>query len=1140
MSREVPHQQLESLFLVAGLEADRTTIPTPLRETAAWLVTLDPSTAEWLVAADPQSLSAHSRIVDSEQTRALIVESLLNRAGEVELSDVGWTRSPRRLSHDGLTEQLRAVFHEVDDEEPTEWDESARLRLAVRLARETSTGGLADELLRIVENPSWNPYLRQLAAFAAFETEESTAAPRLRSVLEPLSDVVYASEVDPDDELRGSLLSMLWPNYLSASALPQWLRPRRDTHLVGMYLSFENSFPADIEEGDLAFMLDWALEVSSDADSIAMDASTDDPSGQQSERMARSSHLDDEVREALVDRALSGSTALELLPKVAALLLPVLRASESVPYPRPLDLVDDSGSEPESSRRLRRSLALELIKLAVSDDSRSRADAWTIINGWSKNSGTWLGETDNDGLAGRFQLLSSDDFEWAYKEAADAQSDHELSEMLSELAFQLFDINDGSIVDLTYSDHTHPVWERLKHWFEAVNLDSEQAEQLRNMHSRSQPAVEPHPEAGEFADRQRLSLSEALAGDTAAFWQLVWNLQFPPDTLRGFPRHDDDMLSFPGMAVFADDDAVDDLKESALRFLDAETDHRDEWLGTTRYDKRAWTGYLALALLARRGELGAVQDAVWVAWVGAIVWFSAVPVNAGDQELKGILLKNAASFAAEELGQAAAQYLRGELARGRLASEAQLIDPSWSESLTQVWSQLLDEMTDALTTQVTVHELNDDDPAPNLVQVPQTDEARGHALSIFEQMLEALVRADEQAASIAVTNLADSGVSGGHLAVAVRSALVLLRVDARRWWSDVHETTRRNLEFGRNLAMAVAGSYRHQPFEFDDAQLRDVYRWLSALFPPADDPDYLRQGAHIVGSEEAARDWRDAVLRQLTERAEESEEAVLELARLEQEFPDRLLIKSSLIRARKLAGESGWDPPQPDELARLLDDGRRRLVRSNAELADAVLVVLEEVAKSVPDHGDLLWDRVPKRLSREDEDIWIPKTEAAVSAYLTNELRHRLVRRQVVVNREVLVRQTDEYGAGDSTDILVEATARTFSHHATNHDRVAAVIEVKGAWNGDIKTAQRDQLAGRYLPEAATDQGLYVVAWFPLDLWSDHDYRRRQVPRIGAQGLRQKLKQQSEEIRIDLRVVTRPFLISIPRSHQAASPGHHV
>jgi hypothetical protein len=60
------------------------------------------------------------------------------------------------------------------------------------------------------------------------------------------------------------------------------------------------------------------------------------------------------------------------------------------------------------------------------------------------------------------------------------------------------------------------------------------------------------------------------------------------------PRLDDDISSFPGMTVLGEQ-AEDAVRDAAPRYLTTEDDHAASWLGTNRYDKRAWAGYLALA-----------------------------------------------------------------------------------------------------------------------------------------------------------------------------------------------------------------------------------------------------------------------------------------------------------------------------------------------------------------------------------------------------------------------------------------------------------------------------------------------------------------------------------------------------------------
>ena len=193
-------------------------------------------------------------------------------------------------------------------------------------------------------------------------------------------------------------------------------------------------------------------------------------------------------------------------------------------------------------------------------------------------------------------------------------------------------------------------------------------------------------------------------------------------------------------------------------------------------------------------------------------------------------------------------------------------------------------------------------------------------------------------------------------------------------------------------------------------------------------------------------------------RARGTEQAVVTLAELSNDYPERLVIASNLLRARSSVFASAWSPPRPEELAALFQDARRRLVRSEAELADLILEVLAAINRDLPGHAELLWDRLPKRVLPSDSTLgaaWLPKPEAALSAYLAHELSNRLEGRGLAVNREVLVRPTDAYGAGDRTDILVEATMRHDLFHGSVPGRLAVVIEVKGSWNPHLMIEQR-------------------------------------------------------------------------------------
>ena len=87
-------------------------------------------------------------------------------------------------------------------------------------------------------------------------------------------------------------------------------------------------------------------------------------------------------------------------------------------------------------------------------------------------------------------------------------------------------------------------------------------------------------------------------------------------------------------------------------------------------------------------------------------------------------------------------------------------------------------------------------------------------------------------------------------------------------------------------------------------------------------------------------------------------------------------------------------------------------------------------------------------------------------------------------HREVLILPRDAYGAGDRPDVLVQADATRGDSLPTDGPivakRLTVAIEIKDAWNRDLMTSQRTQLATRYLPAANTDAGLYLVVCSPL------------------------------------------------------------
>ncbi|WP_432825458.1 hypothetical protein [Dactylosporangium sp. CA-092794] len=235
-------------------------VPVALRETAAWLAGAADIDTRWLVEADPESLVPHSPLVDSPAVRETIVAAMLRRAGEIEVADRPWARAGRHLAHPALGRQLREVLAESDAGPPVEWESRARVRLAVRLARDAADADLVDRLLQLAEDDAWDDSTHVLAASSAFAGDPDRASDRLRGLLRRFTDPAVAVGEDPDGELRGGLLRMLWPRHIATVDVLPVLRHRGKPRRIGTFRLFRRIFAERLPEGDLDTVLRWAAE----------------------------------------------------------------------------------------------------------------------------------------------------------------------------------------------------------------------------------------------------------------------------------------------------------------------------------------------------------------------------------------------------------------------------------------------------------------------------------------------------------------------------------------------------------------------------------------------------------------------------------------------------------------------------------------------------------------------------------------------------------------------------------------------------------------------------------------------------------------------------------------------------------------
>ena len=204
-------------------------------------------------------------------------------------------------------------------------------------------------------------------------------------------------------------------------------------------------------------------------------------------------------------------------------------------------------------------------------------------------------------------------------------------------------------------------------------------------------------------------------------------------------------------------------------------------------------------------------------------------------------------------------------------------------------------------------------------------------------------------------------------------------------------------------------------------------------------------------------------------------EACRELLGLAARFPeDSLWLRWRYRECLNTARTRLWTPYSPQTILRLVEKGIHRLIATEDDLMEVVLESLDrfEVALVGTNNPRVasLWNYEGAGNRRRD---FTPKDEEDLSGEIAAWLQTDLgVGRGVVLNREVQPRR------GTRTDVLVDAISSE-----SGVGRLTIVIEVKGCWNAEVRTALQTQLVDSYLAPNGWTHGIYLVGWYICPKW---------------------------------------------------------
>ncbi len=663
-------------------------------------------------------------------------------------------------------------------------------------------------------------------------------------------------------------------------------------------------------------------------------------------------------------------------------------------------------------------------------------------------------------------LVMADDVAWLIGELRATQSEEMkrlLVRIISSIPFQGDRIHHEALYDAC--QHEPLLFETFSWMFTGVALDSPQVrvakeyyvrEQQRRAREETLPGLDPPP-----SERIDNLLGQCETGDTEAWWHLNMEMTLEPTSTHYGDEGEADLTVLPGWRA-VDTTTRARIVEAAKQYARMGEPETDEWLGQNVIHRPAFAGYRALRLLLQEDpdHLSTLPASVWQKWAPIIL---AYPTSTeGPDDARQALLKIAYAVTPETI----------------IASLDRLIDSENMEHGNPFILRLAEVFWDDALSLTLLGKVRDPTLKP---------EYMGEILAALLDRHTPGVRAFAE--SLVPTPPPPEGDDRTRAIVAAR--MLLTHADDAGW-AIVWPAIRQDANFGDDVISAMAHRMNFGIHRVTIAQvltedrLADLYAWLVDRYPYAEDP----VASGYLGPRHSVARWRDAVLDQLVGRATRESYAVVR--RLASILPDVNPLQWALLRAEEATRRNTWTPPTLEDILALSADTKKRLVRNGDQLLD----VLEE---SLHRLETMLHDETPAAIDlwnecRQHTTIsYTPKDENTFSDYVKRHLDADLKRRGVIVSREVeFRRRRGESGSGERTDIQVDAM---LDGSRDGEVRViTAIIEAKGCWHRDLRTAMEGQLVARYLRDSSCEHGLYLVGWFNWAEWDDEDSRKGNAP----------------------------------------------
>jgi hypothetical protein len=611
-------------------------------------------------------------------------------------------------------------------------------------------------------------------------------------------------------------------------------------------------------------------------------------------------------------------------------------------------------------------------------------------------------------------------------------------------------------------------------FFGPVTLDSEEAKMLREQLRQDKEWKTPKLLTPTPSELVESGLQKIEAGNMSSWVQLTLDLTLEPTSRNYGDDLGPNLTETPGWKE-ADGVTRNRILDAAVRYVQEGDPQNEQWFRTQSISYSAIGGFRALALLLvlEDPRLAALSKEVWRKWVPIL--FRHLYSEKDELQLQSRLLRQAHVLLPEEIVNRIIELIDSENERNGHLFLAREMDVCWDERL-----------GNALV-----------------------EKSRSPALQpqILSSILEFLLQRAFPGARESAESRIDAGLSGSDAeqARAVAAAQTLIRNTADAGWAKVWPILKEKKPIGREIVEGVSyghGSGTNFITRLSESELGELYLWMVEVYPYAE----RKLGFGAVGPGDTAVMLRDGVLEHLKKTGTFA--ACDAIRDVMAKLPQYNWMRHHLEEAESLARANTWRPVSTREFLQLALDRDKRFVDTGSQLMETILESLNRLNSKL--HGEL---PAAQDLWNTGKDDSSPKDEQDVADYVARYMGEDLCDRGIIVNREVQIRKGIGGGTGQRTDIHVDAVVP--GGREGTYDRIYAIVEVKGNWNAELRSAMETQLRDRYLKENRCRNGLYLVAWFLCAKWNEADARKKKCSRMPLAEAQEFFLQQAHALSTD-------------------------